>query len=427
MRHCLLAVLAILALAFTQAVAQNKVDPPSLSGAKIFIEPMPGDLHPFIAAEIVKKKLPVVVVTERKNAEYILAGSFIKSDDKRNRTALGVTDKNQGSVQLVNLKDKTLVWAGEADDRSLFLGGWSRGGQSKVADRIINKMKNDLFSFQRTDANNIQTNNWSGRRPPNRGGQAARDGADSAIVDTTTTRLPNRGGQAARDGAAPAIVDPARVRHKYEEAVQNALGFKQGVYSATEFPGIHGIFINNLMSDDSPAALANIQAGDLLTELNNQQVRNDSELSQVLESLETGQEVPVKLYRDGAMTSSRIKIADRALPPSQTKTELRDQGFLGILDSFRRPLPGTKKWGVELKQLHINGPAKLSGLRPSDIITEFNGHTVKTPNEFNRQIRAVKPGSKVAVTFYRGVTEQKIEVVMGNRSEGIERIMRRRR
>jgi hypothetical protein len=417
MRRCLLAVLAILALAFTQAVAQNKSEEPSLASAKVFIEPMQGDLHPFIAAEIVKKKLPVVIVTERKNAEYILAGSFIKGDD----------NKNQGSVQLLNVKDKTLVWAGEANDRSMFWGGWSRGAQSKVADRIINKMKNDLFSFQRTDADHIQRNNLSGRRPPNRGGQAARDSADPAIVDPAIARPPNRGGQAARDGANPAIVDPARVRQKYEEAVQNALGFKQGVYSATEFPGIHGIFIDNLMSDDSPAALANIQAGDLLTELNNQQVRNDSELSQVLESLETGREVPVKVYRDGEMTSSRIKIADRALPPSQPKTELRDQGFLGILDSIRRPLPGTKKWGVEVKELHINGPAKRSGLRPGDVITEFNGHAVKTPNEFNRHIRAVKPGSKVAVTFCRGVTEQKVEMIMGNRSEEIERIIRRRR
>jgi hypothetical protein len=387
MRHYLLAVLALLALVLTQAVAQNKPESPSLAGPTIFIEPMQGDLHPFIAAEIVKKKLPVVIVTERKNADYVLVGSFIKGDDN-------------GSVQLLNVKDKTLVWAGEANDRSMFLG---RGGQSKVADRIINKMKNDLFSLQRTDADHIQRNNWNWRRPPNQGGQAARDGADLANAD------------------------PAKVRLKYEEAVQNALGFKQGVYSATEFPGIHGIFIDNLTSDDGPAALANIQAGDLLTELNNQQVRNDSELSQILESLETGQEVPVKVYRDGAMTSSRIKIADRALPPSQSKTELRDQGFLGILDSFRRPLSDTKKWGVEVKELHINGPAKRYGLRPGDVITEFSGHPVKTPNEFNRHIRAVRPGSKVVVAFYRGVTEQKIEVVMGRRSEESGRTMRRRR
>src|SRR5262245_58717265 len=98
-----------------------------------------------------------------------------------------------------------------------------------------------------------------------------------------------------RNGARPAFVDPAIVRHKYEEAVQNALGFKQGVYSATEFPDVQGIFVNNLMSDNSPAALAKIQAGDLMTELNNQAVRNENELSQVLDSLKTGDEVPVKV------------------------------------------------------------------------------------------------------------------------------------
>ena len=158
MRHYLLAVLALLALAFTQAVAQNKVAPPSLAGAKIFIEPMQGDLHPFIAAEIVKKKLPLVVVTEKKKADYILAGSFIKSDEKWHHTAFGVTDQNEGSVRLINVKKKTLVWAGGAGDRSLFLGGWSRGGQSKVAGRIVNKMKKDLFSHRRTDADLTQRN-----------------------------------------------------------------------------------------------------------------------------------------------------------------------------------------------------------------------------------------------------------------------------
>jgi membrane-associated protease RseP (regulator of RpoE activity) len=221
--------------------------------------------------------------------------------------------------------------------------------------------------------------------------------------------------EAAEAQQARGEINDEIARREYEIAVQNALGFKQGDYSATEFPGVQGIFINNLMSDDSPAALAKIQGGDLLTDLNDQQVRNDSELSQVLKSLETGQEVPVRVYRDGAVISSRIKIADRAFPPPQPKTEPRDQGFLGILDSFRRTLPGTKKWGVEVRELHINGPAELFGLRPGDVITEFNGRPVKTPSEFNRHIRAVRPGSKVVLTFYRGATEQKIEVIIGHR------------
>jgi S1-C subfamily serine protease len=82
---------------------------------------------------------------------------------------------------------------------------------------------------------------------------------------------------------------------------------------------------------------------------------------------------------------------------------------------------------VELKDLHINGPAELFGLRPGDVITEFNGHPVKTPNEFNRHIRAEKPGSKIVVTFYRGNTDQKIELILGHRWEGLDGIMARRR
>ena len=161
MKHYLPAVLALLALTFTQAVAQNKSEKPSLAGKKIFIAPMKGDLHPFISAEIVKKKLPLVVVREKKKAHYILAGSFIKSDEKWHHTAFGVTDQNEGSVRLINVKNNTLVWAGGAGDGSLLLGGWSRGGQSKVAGRIVNKMKKELFSHPRTNVDHTQRNNLS--------------------------------------------------------------------------------------------------------------------------------------------------------------------------------------------------------------------------------------------------------------------------
>jgi membrane-associated protease RseP (regulator of RpoE activity) len=241
---------------------------------------------------------------------------------------------------------------------------------------------------------------------------------------TIRRRPPNFGAPPQmQDEERSADVDPEVVRQKYEEAVQNALGFRQGAYSATEFPDAQGIFVNNLMSDDSPAAVAKIQAGDLLTELNGKQARNDNELSEVLDSLKTGEEVPATVYREGARINLRIKIADRALPPPQTKMEERDQGFVGILDSFRRTIPGTKKWGVEVKELHDNSPAELFGLRTGDIITEFDGHPVKTPNEFNRRIRATKPGSKVVMKFYRGNVEQKIELILGHRWEDLASIM----
>jgi hypothetical protein len=145
MKYYSLTVMALLALMFTQATAQTKSEAKVPEGAKIFIAPMQGDLHPFIAAEVVKKKLPVVVVTDEKEADFILAGASIKGDDKWYHSVFGGKDKNEGSVQLLNVKDKTMVWAGEAGDRSLMWGGLRRGGQRKVADRIVNKMKKELF------------------------------------------------------------------------------------------------------------------------------------------------------------------------------------------------------------------------------------------------------------------------------------------
>jgi len=114
-------------------------------GIRLFVSSMQGNLDGFISAEIVKKKLPVGLTTEESTADYVLTGSSIKADDKWYHVAFGGKDKNEGNVALIRVKDKTVVWAGEAGDRSMWLGGWKRGGERKVADRIVSKMKQDLF------------------------------------------------------------------------------------------------------------------------------------------------------------------------------------------------------------------------------------------------------------------------------------------
>jgi hypothetical protein len=118
---------------------------PVPSGAKVYISKMQNDLDGFITTEIIKKKLPITIVTEDTNADFILVGASLKADDKWYHTVFGGKDKNEGNVQLLSVKDKSVIWAGEAGDRSLMWGSFSRGGQRKVADRIVSKMKKELF------------------------------------------------------------------------------------------------------------------------------------------------------------------------------------------------------------------------------------------------------------------------------------------
>ena len=114
-------------------------------GSKVFVAPMEGNLHGFLSTEIVKQKIPVILVSEDKDAEFIITGASLPGDNKWYNSVFGGRDKNEGNVQIVSVSTKQVVWAGEAGDRSLFWGSLRRGGERKVADRIVSKMKKDLF------------------------------------------------------------------------------------------------------------------------------------------------------------------------------------------------------------------------------------------------------------------------------------------
>src|SRR4051794_12503134 len=116
-------VLAFFVLASFSAVAASLP-----GGSKIYITPMDGSLDGFIAPEIIKQKLPLRVVMQEADADYVLVGASIKADDKWYHVAFGGKDKNEGNVRLLSVKDKAMIWAGEAGDRSLWYGSFKRGG-----------------------------------------------------------------------------------------------------------------------------------------------------------------------------------------------------------------------------------------------------------------------------------------------------------
>ncbi|MGH9802772.1 MAG: PDZ domain-containing protein [Blastocatellia bacterium] len=208
-----------------------------------------------------------------------------------------------------------------------------------------------------------------------------------------------------------------RIRKVSTEDVPNALGFKPGrIIDAGYLPEIKGIYVESLVTDDGPAALATIQAGDVLMQLGGKPVRSNMEIRDVLDTLSVGQTVQADVYREGETLKLQIKITDRNYPPLQPRLESREQAWFGVDNSNRRcGVPGIQKCGVEIQGLDENSPADLGGMREGDVVTEFNGFKVRTPDEFNRRIKLTKPRSKVTVTLYRGNTEQKTELILGYR------------
>jgi hypothetical protein len=112
---------------------------------KLFIDKMPNDLDQYLRAEFTKQmKGRIVIVLDEKDADAILTGV---SEEEKGTGAkitgryLGLHDIATGSVSMVDKERKVILWADEAGDRSLMFSVMRRGGERKVAERLVEKLK----------------------------------------------------------------------------------------------------------------------------------------------------------------------------------------------------------------------------------------------------------------------------------------------
>jgi hypothetical protein len=112
---------------------------------KVFIEKMDNNLDQYLRAEFSKQlQGKVVVVLDAKDADAIMAGV---GEEQKGTGAkitgryLGLHDVATGTVSLLDKEGKVILWSDEAGDRNLWVGPLARGGQRKVADRLVSKLK----------------------------------------------------------------------------------------------------------------------------------------------------------------------------------------------------------------------------------------------------------------------------------------------
>lgn len=135
-------VFLLIAVAAAPASGQHAVP----RGAAIYIEEMDNDLDGYLRAEMNKQKLPLRVVLSREDAHLVLTGTST-AEQKRAWHQGWLTadqDRTSGNVMVFDRASKSLLWAGEAGDRSLWWGAMARGGQRKVASRLVGSLKKSI-------------------------------------------------------------------------------------------------------------------------------------------------------------------------------------------------------------------------------------------------------------------------------------------
>ncbi len=115
-----------------------------------------------------------------------------------------------------------------------------------------------------------------------------------------------------------------------------------------------------------------------------------------------------------------------SIPINQAKEVMRQliaggrvvRGWLGIaIQDVTDELAGTfgvkEHEGVLVADVMKGGPAEAAGIKPGDVIVEFNGGPIKEVPELQRRVAAAAPGQRVRLTVIRDKKPARLDVKIG--------------
>ncbi len=155
------------------------------------------------------------------------------------------------------------------------------------------------------------------------------------------------------------------------------------------------------VENDSAADRADLRPGDIILEINGRQVRNADTLRNHVGLLRVGEEVQMKVVRDGKTLTLRAKVEE---PPLRTLAGKQIHARLGgaILADIEE---GSRLYGriqgVLLAEVERGSPAARAGLRKGDIITSINRKPVRSLPELKQSSLS---GGALLLNIVRGNT-----------------------
>jgi hypothetical protein len=185
--------------------------------------------------------------------------------------------------------------------------------------------------------------------------------------------------------------------------------------------GDSGVTFANVEPPGSPADMAGLVGGDIITTVDGQPVHSDDEMTEIARRLPIGKTVDVVYLRDGETRNTKLTTISKAELDHLNRV-FRDRpegiGRFGYDNdnSERVEIPGTKMFGVRLDDVSASLPADMAGIKQGDIVIEFAGVPIRTPEELTSRVHRAIPYVPIDVVVMRGAERLTIPVKMGKQS-----------
>lgn len=182
--------------------------------------------------------------------------------------------------------------------------------------------------------------------------------------------------------------------------------------------GEGGVTFDNVEPPGGPADKAGLIGGDVITSFDGQVVHDEDEMTDLMRRTPIGKPVEVIYIRDGERKTTTLTTVskedfDRLVKDFRNRPEGRGLFGFDDDDTERVPIPGTKIFGVKVNDISQSRPADLAGVKEGDIIVEFDGTPIRTPEELSSRVIRAIPYSTVKVVLMRGAEKLEIPVKMG--------------
>lgn len=157
------------------------------------------------------------------------------------------------------------------------------------------------------------------------------------------------------------------------------------------------------VTEDGPAHKAGLQSGDVIVAINGTEVKDVTQLRNIVAANRPGTEVSLKVWRDGEEKTVKVelgKLPDDEATPEMKKNFLDKLGFsVQTLDEQLAARLGYDQAieGVVITRIDQSSAAFGAGLREGDLIKSVNKKRVLTAGQFNEIIQGLDSGETVLV------------------------------
>ncbi len=155
------------------------------------------------------------------------------------------------------------------------------------------------------------------------------------------------------------------------------------------------------VENDSPAAKAGLEPGDVIMSLNGKEIQSSNELPPLVAAIRPGDNAKMQIWRKGGMREITVKVGgvkeEKAVSAESKETAQNKLGLAlrALTPEERRQLDG--KGGLLVE--NVSGAAARAGIRPGDVVLSVNGETVTTVEQLRAQV--AKASKRVALLIQR--------------------------